>query len=194
VTTRDQELLDGLVVHALRGHLLGHRDADADIVGGQVTELDQRAERLVEIAVLLHSLRVRQEIRPRVWKEALLSTDLSDDQIRPVTFRNVADDLLADGDGVVGEVGLPVQVHSFLVVLDGRIQISDSHVEIPDAVVQADIDLLLAREFRERLVVLIEGFLPVLVLLVLAGLLLERLDAHSVISEVSVRPPTRAET
>ena len=194
MTVGDQQLLDRLFAPSVRGHLIGHRDSNTDVIGRQVAELDERAEGLIEIARLLHALGIREEVRACIRQEALLGPDLTDLEVRLVTLRNIPNDLLADRDRVVGKVGLTVEVYGLLVVLDRLIQLTDPHIEIPNAVIQADVDLLLARQFRKRLVVLLEGLLPVLFLLVLARLSLERFDAHSVMSEISVCPPLRADT
>ena len=194
MTVRDDQLLYGLFFAALSDHLLGQRDPDADLSRGQIAEFDQGPERLVQVAVTRHALGVRQEIGPGVREEALFCADLPDQQIRPMTLWDVSNDLLADGDGVVRQVCFAIELYGLVVMLDRLIESADADVEIPYAVVEADVHLLIAGEFSERLFVLIEGFLPILVLLVLTRLLLERLDAHTVRSEVSVRPPRRAAT
>ena len=93
--------------------------------------------------------------------------------------RQVADDLLADRDRVVGELGLHVEVDRLFVVFDGFLDVAETNADIAHAVVQPDVGLILFGKLGNGLAVEVQRLPPLFLLLVATGLFLERFDAHA---------------
>ena len=93
----------------------------------------------------------------------------------------VAENLAADGDGVVAEPLLAVQVHGALVGADRGGNVADFQVEIADLVVQRQVrrGLLTGLERVEHSLIDLDGLPPVLFLLMLSGGVLELVEVHS---------------
>src|SRR5690606_23478967 len=134
----------------------------------------------------LHALGVGEEVLAGICEEALLSADAAHAKVDRDARRHVAYDLLADRDGVVGELGLDVQVDGLLVVPGRQIEVAETHTEVAHPVVQPDVGAVVRLELLDGPAVELQRLLPLLALLVPPRLLFESLDTHSLGLEIGV--------
>ena len=165
------QLFDGFTDPLALLELGAERDANLVVVGRQVRELDERAQRLVDLTFALHALGVSEEVGAGVGEEPLRRAYLAHLEVDGVPRRQIANDLLADRDGVVGKLGVDVEVDGLLVLLDGGLDVAYARAEVAGPVVEADIRLLVAIQAGDRLYVQVERLAPLLFLLVAARLL-----------------------
>ena len=144
------QLLDRLGLAIRLRELVGEHEPDVVLVGTEVGEFLQRAERLVDLAGLLHPVGVLEEVELRVVLEALLRADLAELVVDRRAPGRVAQDLVAERDGVVEEPAVRVEVDRLLVVVDGVGDVALPEQQVADAVVQRDVELVAFSIERRR--------------------------------------------
>src|SRR5690349_1442200 len=90
----------------------------------------------------MHSIRVLEEILLGVAVEALLRGDLAQLVVDLMARWGVAQNLVAEGDGVVEIATLGVKIDRLLVIIDGLIGLVQAEVKVTDAIVNGDVLLL----------------------------------------------------
>ncbi len=116
LAVEDLELLDRLGLAVLLVEPLRQHEADVVLVGTEVGELLEGAEGLVDVPRLLHAVGVLEEVLLRVALEPLGRRDLAELVVDGGACRRLAQDLVAERDGVVQEAALGVDVDRLLVV------------------------------------------------------------------------------
>ena len=141
--------------------------------GTEIGEFLQRAKRLVDLAGLLHPVGVLEEVLPGVALEALLRADLAELVVDRRAARRMAQDLVAERDGVVEEAALGVQVDRLLVVVERLGDVALPHEHVADAIEQRHILVVeVLPSLVEDLDVHRERLVELLLLLELGGCLL----------------------
>jgi hypothetical protein len=173
----DLQLLERFAIALLLRELLGEHQPDVVLVGTEVGEFLERAERLIEPAGLLHPIGVLEIVLLRVAREPLLRADAPELVVDRRPAGRGAEDLVAERDGVVEESALGVEVDRLLVVLDRLRDVALTHHEIADPVVQGDVGVLLvAAQLPEQVDVDGERLVELLLLLQLSCFFLELRD------------------
>ena len=135
------------------------------VVGGQPDELYQGPKGLVHIPGRLHALRIGHETRARVGNKALRRSNLPHLEVDAVPIREVAHHLLTDGDSIIGEASVHIVVHGPFIERHGLGGASDLGRQIPCAVEERDIGVVVGRQLVDGLAVEIQSLPPLLVLL-----------------------------
>ena len=171
-------MLERLVFLVSPGELVCEQQADVVLVGTEIGEFLQRAKRLLHLAGLLHAVGVFEKIQLGVGLESLRGTDLPELVVHGGPTRRRAQDLVAQGDRVVEEASLGVQVNGALEQGHGLRRRPLAEEQVRDPVVQADVHLFLATAIVEveDLPVRRDSLVELLPLLELGGLLLQRCD------------------
>ncbi len=167
------QLLDRLDLAVVLDKLVGDHQPHFR-VGRDARELDECVERRVELARPLHALCVLEKMFARVGEKAFCGADLAEFEIGRMPVGLIAQDLVAERDGVVIEAGGDVAIRSQVVVHDRLAHVADPAMEVSDPVVHPEIGLparLLVGLHGE--LVVIDRALPVLALLALSRLLPE---------------------
>ncbi len=158
----------------LRGELLGDEESRIDIVGSEPGELLEGAKRLLRLPLCLHHLRIGEKVLPSIDDEALIRPDLPQSEVGRGTIRLMADDLSANGHGVVRKAGREVERDRPLIAPKGSLAVAESDLEVSDPVVQGYVRLVLAGPlFFDRLQVQVQRPVPLFSLLVTPCFLLQ---------------------
>ena len=174
------ELLAGLGRPGRAFQLLGQKQADLFIVRGEVGELLEGPERLVGLAGLLHPVGVLEQVLFGLRHEPPLDHQHRELEVDVGAGRCVAQDLVAQRDGVVGKAVLGVQVGRPLVCLDGLGDLADLDVEIADLVEERKLSRQLGRAFElvQDLEIGLDGLLDLALILELPSLEFDFLDVQ----------------
>ena len=159
---------------------LGREDhADLIVVRNQIDEFDQRPEGLLEISGGLHTLRVGYKACTRIADEALCRPDLPHLEVDAEPIGQISHHLLTNGDGVIREPRAHIKVDRPFIERHGLGGAPDLRRQVASPVEQCDVGHVVLRQPVDGLVVEIQGLLPLLVLLVLPSLFLQRFNpAH----------------
>ncbi|MBI2407229.1 MAG: hypothetical protein HYV19_02860 [Gemmatimonadetes bacterium] len=164
---QDGELVDGLVLAIGFQQLIGEEETDVILIGAEVGELLERAERLVLVAGLLHAVGILEEVLLGVAVESLGRRDLAELVVDRGAPRRGAQHLVAQRDRVVEEPAFGVQIDGALVERHRLGRLALPHEQVAHAVVERDFDFgLTARVVDvkdlairgDRLVDLLGGF------------------------------------
>ena len=188
------ELLDRLGFPILSHELVGEHQPNVVLIGAEIREFLQRAKRLLELTGFLHSVGVFEKVLFRVVDEAFARADLSELVVDRVPPGRIAKDLVAEGDGVIEEPAIGVQVDRLLVVVYGLADVPTPQQQVPDAVIEGNVgfvDVLI--QLRQHQRVGVERLVELLLLLVFERSLLELGDVrHQRVESSKAGRPLRA--
>ncbi len=144
----------------------------------QAGEFLERGQRLIHTAGAGLPLRELEEPAPRVDGEALLHAQATQLAVELRAFGEVAKGLVTEGDCVVVQAGVVVPVGGRLVIIDGFRGIAGTQKQVSHPVVQPELGVgaVLPLALLEHPAVQPDGLLPLLPLLVAAGLVLQSTD------------------
>jgi hypothetical protein len=174
------ELFPRLVRPGSLLQLLGKQEPDLLVVRREIGELLQRTERLLDLARVLHPLRVLEQVALRLGDEAALGHELGKFEIDRCPARRGTQDLVAERDRVVREPALRIPVRGTLPHLDRGTHVADLLVQIAGLVEEAEFVVEIGGpvELVDDLDVQIECALPLLLELELSGLVLRLFDVQ----------------
>ena len=188
------ELLDRFGLSILAHELVGEHQPNVILIRAEVRELLQRTKGLLELTGLLHPIRVLEKVLFGVVDEALSRADLAELVVDRVPPGRVAENLVAQGDGVIEESAIRVQVDRLFVVIDGITHVPTPQQQVPNAVVEGNVgfvDVLV--QLRQNQRVSVERLVELLLLLVFERSLLELGDVrHQRVESSKAGRPLRA--
>ena len=115
-------------------------------LGHQIGYFGERAHSLVHALFLLHPRRILQKIARGVPSQPFPGADPPQREVHIGTARRVAQDLVAQRDGVVEQAGVRVMLDGALVVRDRIGDAALTECEVADLVQQRNVNIL-ARQF-----------------------------------------------
>ena len=170
------ELLNGFGVLPRLGELVGEHQPNVVLSGTKIRELLERLEGIGFAAGAVHPVRVLEEIFLGVAVEALLGGDLTELVIDLVARRGVAENLVAERDGVVEVAALGVEIDGLLVIVDGLVGLVQAQIEVANPVVDGYVAILLPLGLLDDLKVDLERPLELLLLLEFGSLFFQLVD------------------
>ena len=176
----DLQLLDRFRVLAGLGELVGEHQPNIVLARTEIGEFLERLERVAVLPSAVHSVGVFEEILLGVAVEAFLGRDLTELVVDLVACWRVAEDLVAERDGVVEISAVGVKVDGLLVVVDGLVGLVKAQIEVADAVVDRDVAVLLAFRLSDDLEIDLERLVELLLLLEFGSLFFQLLDVGHV--------------
>src|SRR5947207_4511217 len=176
----DLQLLDRLGGLPRFGELVGEHQPNVVLPGAQIGEFLERLERVSVLASAVHPVGVLQEVLFGVAVEAFLGGDLTKFVIDLVARRRVAEDLVAEGDGVVEIAAVGVEIDRLLVIVDCLVGLVQPQVKVANAVVDRDVTVLLTLRVSDDLKVDLERLVELLLLLEFGSLFFQLLDVGHV--------------
>ena len=124
----------------------------------------------------MHPVGVLEEVLLGVAVEALLGRDLTELVVDLMARRGVAENLVAERDGVVEVAALRVKIHGLLVVVDGLVGLVQAQVEVANPIVDGHIAVVVAFGLFDDLKVDFERFIELLLLLEFGSLFFQLVD------------------
>ena len=171
-------LLHGLFPPVVGLQLGGQTLANLNVVGRKLDELYQGVEGRFDVTHGRRALGIGQEVLLGIRQEALACPDLTHAAEEDVPLGEVPEDLLADSDGIIGKLGLEVEVDGLFVMLHGRVGLTEAGLDVSHPIVQRDVRRLFLVFVAQCGSVEIQGTLPLLSLLVVTSLLFQLFDLH----------------
>ncbi|MBW8839435.1 MAG: hypothetical protein JF602_06220, partial [Gemmatimonadetes bacterium] len=147
----DLKLLDCFGVLASLGELIGQHEADVVLAGAKIRELLEGLESLGVLSGAVHPIRELEKVLFRVAVEALFRRDLAQLVVDLVPSGSVAKNLVAESDGVVEVATVGVKIDCLLVVIDRLVSLVQPQVEVPNAVINRDVAVLLTFRLTDYL-------------------------------------------
>src|SRR5690606_29829191 len=139
-------------------------------------EILERLQRLRHTVLARSVLGIVEEPAACVCQETLGRAELAELAQQVKVLGRVAQRLVAERDGVVGEARVGVAICGLRVVANGVVRLADANVEVADAVVEWKLDVAFALPQLEHALVRLDRLVPVLAQLVPAGVVLELVD------------------
>ena len=176
----DLQLLDRLGGLAGFGELVGEHQPNVVLTRAKIGKLLECLESVGVLTGTVHPVGVLEEVLFGVAVEALFGRDLTELVVDLVARRSVAENLVAEGDGVIEITALGVEVDRLLVVVDCLVGLVQPQIEVADAVVDRDVAVLLTFCLSDDLKVDLERPIKLLLLLEFGSLFFQLLDVGHV--------------
>ena len=158
------------------GELVGQHQPDVVLSGAKIREFLERLEGIGFAAGAVHPVGVFEEILFGVAVETLLGRDLTELVVDLMARRGMAENLVAERDGVVEVAALGVEIDGLLVVVDSLVGFVQAQIEVANPVVDGYVAILLPLSLLDDLKVDLERSIVLLFLLEFGSLFFQLVD------------------
>src|SRR6266404_1557276 len=158
------------------GELIGEHQPDVVLPRAKIREFLESLECVGVPAGAVHPVGVLEEILLGVAVEAFFGRDLTELVVDLMARRGVAENLVAERDGVVEVATLRVKIHGLLVIIDGLVGLVQAQIEVANPIVDGHIAVVVAFGLFDDLKVDLERFIELLFLLEFGSLFFQLVD------------------